>query len=84
MRQPTATQGLDGVNENCTPSPTTVIECSLPSKARSSYAVLIPPMPAPNTMMFAMALPPATRRSPCWAAIEGLAIKLASSYIRVN
>ena len=55
VRQPTAIQGLEGVKANQSPSPTTVIEArSRGSAARSSYAALIPPMPAPTTRILVM------------------------------
>jgi hypothetical protein len=57
LRQPTATHGFDGVNENFSPSPTTMICVPFGKPARSSYAALMPPIPAPSTTTLAIAPP---------------------------
>src|SRR5512140_2069775 len=56
LRQPTASQGLDGTNWKWSKALITVILCSLDSISRISNAAGMPPMPAPRMTMWAMVI----------------------------
>jgi hypothetical protein len=64
-RQLSATQGFDGTKWNHGVSDTTVISAARPTAERNSYAIEIPPIPAPSMTIFGIAASALERMQEC-------------------